>query len=139
MPMKTYEAVAIVRPDLDDEATGAVVERIHQRITEHGGTIISSERWGKRRLAYPIRRYRDGLYVVSVFSIDGSQIARVRQGLALQEDLLRFAIVVHHPSAPPQSVSAPTPTPGEPSPPSSQAQPTAHEPAQVTPGGDEDV
>jgi small subunit ribosomal protein S6 len=94
----TYEFMVVVRPDLDEDALGGAIERIHQRITEHGGTVTTTERWGKRRLAYSIQKYRDGFYVLIVFTLEPGQVARLRQTMGLHEDLLRFAVAVHHPS-----------------------------------------
>ncbi len=101
--MSTYEIVAVLRPDLDEEGLGAAIERVHQRITEHGGTVKTSERWGKRKTAYPIKKYRDGYYALTVFDLDAGQVAGLRQTLGLHEDLLRFTVATRHP--------APTPAP----------------------------
>ena len=103
--MANYEIVAVLRPDLEEEAINAAIARVHQRITEHGGTVTNTDRWGKRRLAYAIQKYRDGYYVLSVFSLDSAQVARLRQTLGLHEDLLRFVVAEHHPA--PVRASAP--------------------------------
>ncbi len=104
--MGTYEIVAVIRPDLDDEGLGAAIERIHQRIGEHGGAVQRTDRWGKRKTAYPIKKYRDGYYVLTVCTIDSGQVARLRQTLGLNEDLLRFTVAVHHPSPVPAGAPA---------------------------------
>ena len=135
--MGTYEIVAVVRPDLDDEALGSAIERIHQRITEHGGTVTTTERWGKRRLAYSIQKYRDGFYALIVFTLEPGQVAPLRQTLGLHEDLLRFAVAVHHPSpaaAAPQPAAGPaSPQPAMPQP----ASPSAIAPTAPSPDGKE--
>ena len=99
----------MLRPDLEEEAINAAIARVHQRITEHGGTVANTDRWGKRRLAYAIQKYRDGFYVLSVFSLESGQVARLRQTLGLQEDLLRFVVAEHHPA--PARAAAPSQTP----------------------------
>jgi len=127
-----YEIVAVLRPDLEEDAIQTALNRIHQRVTEHGGTVKTTDRWGKRRLAYAIQKYRDGFYVLSVFSMDGGQVRRLRQTLGLQEDLLRFVVADHHPApvrpaagaapaaaspaaaAPPTTTAAATPAPAAP-------------------------
>ena len=116
--MANYEIVAVLRPDLEEEAINAAIARVHQRITENGGTVANTDRWGKRRLAYAIQKYRDGFYVLSVFSLASGQVARLRQTLGLQEDLLRFVVAEHHPapvraaaSAPPSQTPAAAPAP----------------------------
>jgi len=101
----TYEIVAVLRPDLDEAGLGAALERITQRITEHGGALKSQERWGKRKLAFPIKKSRDGYYVLLVFALDPDRSAALRQVLGLNEDLLRFAFSTHHPK--PVTAAAP--------------------------------
>jgi small subunit ribosomal protein S6 len=112
--MGTYEIVAVLRSDLDDAAVVAVLDRISQRITEHGGTVKTLERWGKRKLAYPIKKTRDGYYVLFVFELEPPRIGSLRQTLGLHEDLLRFTFSTHRakptPAAPPATAAAPTPT-----------------------------
>jgi small subunit ribosomal protein S6 len=93
--MGTYEIVAVLRPDLDEEGLGAALDRIGQRIAEHGGSISSQERWGKRKLAYPIKKQRDGFYTLFVFTLDPGRIMPLRQILGLNEELLRFTFASH--------------------------------------------
>lgn len=107
--MSTYEIVSIVRPDFDEDALNAAIERIHQRITENGGTVKSTDRWGKRRIAYPIQNYRDGFYVLTVFELDSGRVGPLRQTLGLHEGLLRFTVATHRVS---QAPAAATPTQG---------------------------
>jgi len=114
----TYEIVAVLRPDLDEEGLGAALERITQRITEHGGALKSQERWGKRKLAFPIRKHRDGYYALLVFTLDPGRSAALRQMLGLNEDLLRFAFSTHHPkpaAAAAPAAAAPAAPPASPS------------------------
>jgi len=105
--LSTYEIVVVSRPDLDEEGLGAAIERIHQRIVEHGGAVTSTDRWGKRKIAYPIKKYRDGYYVLIVFTLDVGQVARLRQTLALHEDLLRFSLASHRAAPIPAAPRAP--------------------------------
>ena len=106
--MGTYEIVAVLRPDLDEEGLGGALDRIKQRIVEHGGSITSMDRWGKRRLAYPIQKHRDGYYTLFVFTLDPGHITPLRKIVALNEELLRFAFATHHakPGPAPAAASA---------------------------------
>jgi small subunit ribosomal protein S6 len=140
--LANYEIVAVLRPDLEEEAINAAVARVHQRITEHGGTVASTDRWGKRRLAYAIQKYRDGFYVLSVFSLESGQVARLRQTLGLQEDLLRFVVAEHHPApvraaapaAPSQTpAAAPAPAAAAPAPATAAPVPATAVPAPAAP------
>ena len=123
--MSTYEIVAVIRPDLDEEGLGAAIERIRQRIVEHGGAVTSTDRWGKRKIAYPIKKYRDGYYVLIVFTLDAGQVARLRQTLGLHEDLLRFSLASHRAAPIPATPRAPAAAPTATTHPSSTAQPAA--------------
>lgn len=105
--MGAYEIVAVLRPDLDDEGLGAALDRIGQRITEHGGAVTALERWGKRKLAYPIKKHRDGYYALFVFSLASDRIGPLRQILGLHEEMLRFAFSRHQPK--PAAAAAPAP------------------------------
>ncbi len=135
--MSTYELVALIRPDLDEEGLGAAIERIQARITENGGAVKTTDRWGKRKTAFPIQKYRDGYYVLTVFDLDAGHIARLRQTLGLNEDLLRFTVATHHPAPPPAArpaaAAAAAPT-AAPAPTGASAQPApAAAPASTTP------
>ncbi|MDR5695966.1 MAG: 30S ribosomal protein S6 [Armatimonadota bacterium] len=92
--MKSYELVYILRPDLEVEQLESIIDRIKQRIVEQGGSIEAEDRWGMRRLAYPIRKFREGYYVVTRFTFNGAQISELKRFLELNENLLRSMIVV---------------------------------------------
>jgi len=107
----TYEIVAVLRPDLDEEGLVAALDRVKQRIAEHGGSLTSMDRWGKRKLAYPIQKHRDGYYSLFVFTLDPGHITPLRQILGLNEELLRFAFASHHAKPAPAPAPAVTPAP----------------------------
>jgi len=120
----TYEIVVVLRADLDEEGLGAALDAIRQRITDHGGSVTGVDRWGKRKLAYPIKKHRDGFYALIVFGIDAARIPALRQTLGLQEDLLRLTVSKHHPKPEPAaaahasaSATAATPVAAPPAPP----------------------
>jgi small subunit ribosomal protein S6 len=92
--MPSYDLVYIVRPDLEADAINAVIERATQRLVDQGATVEHSEPWGKRRMAYPLQRYREGHYVFTRFSAPGSSIPEIRHGLKIMEDVLRASITV---------------------------------------------
>ncbi|MCB6946163.1 30S ribosomal protein S6, partial [[Eubacterium] rectale] len=60
--MRKYEIMYIIRPNIEDEAKKALVERFDNVLTNQGAEIIESKEWGKRRLAYEIQDFRDGYY-----------------------------------------------------------------------------
>ena len=91
--MREYELTYIVRPDIDDEAVAAVASRVEQTITANGGRVLKSTSWGKRRLAYPIRRYNEGTYILLRTEMGDQAIREVDRHLKLSEDVIRHLLV----------------------------------------------
>lgn len=92
--MRDYELIFIVHPDLDENAFNEVVERVKGWITESGGAIEKVDVWGKRRLAYPIRKLNEGQYVLVNTQLDPAFGATLERNLRLLEPVLRYLIVV---------------------------------------------
>lgn len=92
--MRDYELICIVHPDLDESAFNEIVERIQGWITEAGGEIAKVDLWGKRRLAYPIRKQTEGQYVFLETRIDPSENAELERNLGLLEPVLRYLIAL---------------------------------------------
>src|SRR5437867_2191026 len=88
-----YEILLILPPDLEEEAAGNATERFKTYVTGHGGEIHTLEPWGRRRLAYPIQRYHEGLYHVGRFSLAPEQTPELDKTLRLNEQILRHLIV----------------------------------------------
>ncbi|HHX43889.1 MAG TPA: 30S ribosomal protein S6 [Chloroflexi bacterium] len=91
--MRTYELMMIVEPELDEEALAAAVERVQQVITTNGGSIVSVEQMGRRKLAYPIQRRREGHYVLMHANLERETISELERHLRLSEDVLRHLLV----------------------------------------------
>jgi small subunit ribosomal protein S6 len=90
--MRDYEVVIILQPDLDETAVGEAIERVKSWITDAGGSIEKVDLWGKRRLAYRIRKQRDGIYVLIQAKIETSFTAELERNLQLFETVMRFMI-----------------------------------------------
>ncbi|HEU5298062.1 MAG TPA: 30S ribosomal protein S6 [bacterium] len=90
--MKSYDLVYIVRPDLDADAQKAVTERLGQRITDQGGTIEAVDVWGKKRMTFTVKKYREGVFVHTRFALDPRKLEEIRRAAALSEDVLRATI-----------------------------------------------
>lgn len=90
--MKSYDLVYIVRPDLDADAVTAVTERMTRRIADLGGTVEAVDVWGKKRMSFVVKKYREGLFVHTRFALDPQKIEEVRRAAALTEDVLRATI-----------------------------------------------
>ncbi|MHB1355285.1 MAG: 30S ribosomal protein S6 [Anaerolineae bacterium] len=91
--MRNYELIFIAQPDLDDEALKALTERIQQIIVSNGGQVASSESLGRRTLAYPIKRRRDGYYILIKAALTQATITELERSLRLSEDILRHMLV----------------------------------------------
>lgn len=87
--MRTYEALYIIVPTLEDDAVQTVANGVESLITENGGTIVRSEVWGKRRLAYTVNKHREGNYVLLRFQADSACITKLDAHFRLAEDILR--------------------------------------------------
>ncbi len=92
--MRDYELIYIIKPDLDPAASAGVIERVNGFVTaDGGGSVVKTNQWGMRQLAYPIGRYREGQYVFSLVQIEPASAVRIEQRLRLTEDVLRYLLV----------------------------------------------
>ncbi|MFV1986610.1 MAG: 30S ribosomal protein S6 [Gemmatimonadota bacterium] len=93
--MREYEIVYIFRSNFTPEEIEAKVERYHAILTGDGnGEITAVEQWGKRQLAYPIEKQPNGYYLVAQFTADPAVLPELERMLKLEEDLLRYLIVL---------------------------------------------
>jgi len=90
--MREYELVFIVRPDLDDNAFKETVEKVKSWITESGGTVTKTDIWGKRKMAYAIRKQNEGVYVLLKIQMDPAFSATLERNLRFLEPVMRFLI-----------------------------------------------
>jgi small subunit ribosomal protein S6 len=90
--MRRYELMLVLRPDVQDDRSQAVIDRTTRQIVGSGGQIVKVAPWGRRRLAYPIERYREGSYHIVVFESPSEAIAEMERGLLITEELLRHLI-----------------------------------------------
>ncbi len=111
--MPQYDLVYIVKPDLEAEAMSSVMERATQRLTEQGAAIEHTDVWGKRRMAYPIQRYREGHYVFVRLSVSGDRLPEIRHGLKVIEEILRTSITVAVGAIAPPKTAQPAAAPSE--------------------------
>ena len=90
--MKPYELLLIITPDHDDNEAEALTDQV-KGIIENGGTLLKLDPWGKKRLAYPIRKRSEGYYVLYIFESAPSFVAELNQALHVIEAILRYMIV----------------------------------------------
>ena len=91
--MRTYEALYIINPELDDSAIQTVVADVEKMIVNNNGSIVRSDVWGKRKLAYTIQKHTDGVYVVLRFLANPDSIKRLEQQLKLTESIIRYMVL----------------------------------------------
>ena len=89
---RDYELVMVLTPEASDEEAAAAVERVAEYITEHGGSVSEQEGWGVRRLAYPIRRYQEGNYMLTQFQLDSKEVGELGRRLNASQDVLTHLV-----------------------------------------------
>ncbi len=90
--MRSYEVVFIVHPDLDEAAVNETVEKVKGWITAGGGTVDKVDFWGKRQLAYPIRKRREGYYILLETQMPPHLVAEVERNMRIHEPIMRYLI-----------------------------------------------
>src|SRR5947207_2544025 len=91
--MRTYELMFIVRPDMPEEEQEKIISSLESSITTAGGTVKNIERMGKRRLAYVVRKFQDGIYVLLTIEGTGAVIHEVERRLRVTEPVIKFLTV----------------------------------------------
>ena len=94
MLKRTYESVVIVNAALEDEQIDATIARIQETITTHGGEIIDLDKWGRERLAYPIKKAKSGYYAIFRFNASSDLIAVLERNYRLDENIVRYLSIV---------------------------------------------
>ncbi len=91
---KEYEAIYVLRPDIDVETAAKVANRVTEVIGREAGTLMKVESWGRRKLAYPVRKYRKGIYVYVRFVGGGGLVAEFERNLRMQKDaVIKFQTI----------------------------------------------
>ncbi len=88
--MPNYETVFILKPTLSNEKVEEVLGKVKGIITSDNGTIILSDSWGKRRLAYPVEKYKEGTYYLLQFSADGKVVGILENFFRTTDDVIKY-------------------------------------------------
>jgi small subunit ribosomal protein S6 len=91
--LSEYELVFIVNPEVADESLESRINSISQFITSREGVIADVERWGKKKLAYPLERFLEGNYVLARFKINPARCKELEENLRISEEILRHLLV----------------------------------------------
>ena len=93
MRKRTYESVVIINAALEDEQVEATISRMQETITTHGGELIELDKWGRKRLAYPIKKAKSGYYVVIRFNATTDLVATLERNYRLDENVIRYLTI----------------------------------------------
>lgn len=141
---RDYELGFILNPEVNEEQTRSILERIEQIVTNYGGQIMRVNQWGRRRLAYPIQHNRDGFYVFLDMILTPETVSELDRTLKVSEEVLRHLITRRDPrvaqkerearaNAAAQAAAAPEGEAGE----APAEESAGSEEEQVTPAGEE--
>lgn len=91
--MRSYEIMFIAHPDLDDTSLTALVDRAKGWVTNNGGQVTQVDVWGRRRLAYPIRKQTEGQYILMQTQMAPNGTSEVERNMRLTEQVMRFQVI----------------------------------------------
>lgn len=91
--MTDYELVTIISPEVDEERLPEIIEQVGKFITDEGGMVESTEQWGIRKLAYPIKKFMEANYVLTRFKLEPDLTKKLGAELRASEEILRHLIV----------------------------------------------
>lgn len=91
--MRKYEITFIAHPDLDADAFKQLTEQVQGWVKDNGGTVEKTDVWGKKKLAYPIKKQTEGQYVLLHVSMAPAGTGQLERQFGLQESVMRFMIV----------------------------------------------
>src|SRR5947209_20254931 len=90
---RTYELMFIVRPDMTEEDQDKLISTLETAVTSSGGQVKNMEKMGKRRLAYMVRRFHDGLFLLLTFEGSGGLVHELERRLRVTEPVIKFLSV----------------------------------------------
>lgn len=91
--MRNYELMVVFRPDLEEQPLLAATEKLNGQIATRGGEITSVDTWGRRRMAYPILDFRDGIYTVTQLKLEPTSADELERNLMLNDQILRYLLL----------------------------------------------
>lgn len=91
--MHDYELVAMISPEVDEDGVSKIVDKVTQSINSHGGAVEDMKNWGKRRLAYPVRRFMEADYILAHFKLMPKSVRELESEIGSFGDILRYLVV----------------------------------------------
>ena len=96
---RDYELGFILNPEVNEEQTSAILERIEKIVKNHDGQVVKVNQWGRRRLAYPIEHHRDGYYVFIDMMLTPETVLELDRTLKVSEEVMRHLVKRRDPKA----------------------------------------
>lgn len=91
--MRDYELTLVLKPDLADKAREDLLEKIKKLVEDAGGKVESQDLWGKKTLAYPIKKEKEGIYVYLILSLPAKETFPIEKKVKMDEGVLRHLFV----------------------------------------------
>lgn len=91
--MRQYETMVLLSPELTDETVEEKISGFEKKVTEGGGEVLNVDRWGKKRLAYPIQRQRHGIYFIVTYHSEPEVVADIERDMRIDEETWRYMTV----------------------------------------------
>jgi len=91
--MRKYEMMFVINPTVMADGRDALVAKVEETLTVNGAAELKTEKWGERKLAYPIDKKTSGFYVLTTFEMDGTNLTEVERKLNITEGLMRYIVV----------------------------------------------
>ncbi len=90
--MKKYEAMIILDPSLEEDPREEIIKEIQELIKKNNGQFLDINIWGKRKLAYPIKKFEDGFYIILTFNGQNETIIELNRVMKIRDNIIRFMI-----------------------------------------------
>lgn len=91
--MPQYEMIFIVQPEVEEEGLTALLDKITQTVVDLNGQVVQVEPWGRRRMAYTVRKHRDGIYYLMHLELPAEAVRSLERSLKLMEDVIRHLVI----------------------------------------------
>lgn len=91
--MREYELVVMFSPEMEEEALNSSLEKLSGWISAKGGTVTAQEQWGRKKLSYPVKRFREGIFVLTQYQGEAELNRELESNLKFAEEILRYLLV----------------------------------------------
>ena len=89
---RNYELMLVISPEVNEDQVSSTGDKIEEYVSSHGGSVLDQDNWGLRQLAYPIRKFQEGTYMLTKFELDTQSVKDLDRTLNASEDILRYLL-----------------------------------------------